>query len=330
MGFDARYYNAADTEMSLIRQKNSNTADLREAEITKKHPDIAAMRTQLKGTSAVLLSLLADRDESFPERLARLEKDNLALQQQIRQSLVRYGYPEDYLDPVYDCKKCHDTGITDGRRCVCYMEKVKRAAAQDISRTSPLKLCRFEDFSLMYYDDSTVTPLGATARKIMEVNLKTCTDYAENFHLPYNGLVMRGKTGLGKTHLSLSIASAVIEKGYNVIYCSAPDIFRAVNQEYYGKSSGSSDTLGTVIGADLLVLDDVGAEFDSQFYHSMLYTILNDRMNSSLPTIISTNLDHREIEQRYGERTYSRISTLEELYFVGSDVRVKKADMQQS
>ena len=329
MAFDSKYYLKAESEISSIRNKNSRLIEMRTAEICSKFPDIAALKEKLSGTSAQLLKLIADRSVDISHKLDLLEKENIFVQDQIRRALVSHGYPENYLDPVYDCPLCRDTGLNDGKRCTCFMDKVKRAAAADINRTSPMKLNTFDTFELRYYDDSAPTPAGVTARKVMAYNLEACRKYAENFHLPYGSLIMRGKTGLGKTHLSLSIVSEVISKGYNAIYGSAPDIFKMINQEYYGKSSEDRDTLGLVVSADLLVLDDVGAEFDSQFYHSMLYTIINDRTNCSRPTVISTNLEHKELEARYGERTFSRISTMEELIFYGSDVRVRRAAEQQ-
>jgi len=325
MGFDSRYFALAEAEMNRIQQKNRYLSESRAEEVRQRFPDSYALRTRLAGTSARLLNAIADKDGNVAAKLADIEKDNISLREQLKTSLIGHGLPADYLDPIYDCKKCNDTGIVDGKRCSCFMNKVKAFAADDMNRSSPLSLCTFEEFSLSYYDDTTPTRLGLTARKIMEINLNACRKYAEEFHLPYNGMLLRGRTGLGKTHLSLSIASAVIDKGYNVIYGSAPDILRMIEREHFGNAPADSDTLGMVIRADLLVFDDLGAEFDTKFSQSALYNIINDRINALRPTVISTNLEHNELSERYGERIYSRISTMEELYFTGSDVRVKKA-----
>ena len=329
MGFDNKYYLAAENEINAIQQKNRRTESARLAEVREKFPDIAAILDTLTGTSSKLFLLIADNGNNIKQKLEDLETENVEAQAKLKKALISHGYPENYLDNIYDCKLCKDTGISDGKRCRCFTDKVRKAAAADINSYSALQLKTFDSFDLSYYDDKTVTPFGATARKIMEYNLNYCKEYADDFHLPYKSLVMRGKTGLGKTHLSLAIVSAVIEKGYNAIYGSAPDIFKMINQEYYGKTDGNTDTLGMMISADLLVLDDVGAEFDSQFYRSMLYTIVNDRTSASLPTVINTNLDHKEIEARYGERVYSRMSSMEELLFTGSDVRIKIATGQK-
>ena len=119
-----------------------------------------------------------------------------------------------------------------------------------------------------------------------------------------------------------------MEKGYSVIYGSAPDLLRRIEKEHFGNAADDTDTLELLTTTDLLVLDDLGAEFESKFYVSAFYNIINDRMNRSLPTVISTNLDLAEMEKRYGERISSRISTMKMLMFVGSDVRFLKKRRQ--
>ena len=153
--------------------------------------------------------------------------------------------------------------------------------------------------------------------------MEFCKRYAEDFHFPAKSILLRGKTGLGKTHLSLSIASVVIEKGYSVVYGSAPDLFRRIEKEHFS-NSGDDSVIEALENADLLILDDIGAEFESKFYNSVFYNILNNRLNASLPTIISTNLDLSEIKERYGDRITSRLLTMESLIFVGSDIRILK------
>jgi len=320
MGFDSSYFTEAERELDAIRMRNRRTGELRIEEIDGKYPDTAALRKELTLTSAKLIALITERPENIRERIAALEKENLSLQRDMRGSLVKHGYPEDYLDPIYNCRICKDTGIVEDRRCSCFMDIVKRKAAEHLNSVTPLKLCGFDEFSLAYYDDTRPTELGPAARKIMAKNLEDCRRYAEEFHLPYKSLLMRGKTGLGKTHLSLSIASEVINKGYSVIYGSAPDLLRRLDKEKFE----GGEMLDMLTTADLLILDDLGAEIDNKMYVSLLYTIINSRINSSLPMVINTNLTPAELERKYDERIASRLLTMDELLFVGSDVRVKK------
>ncbi|MCR5717503.1 MAG: DNA replication protein DnaC, partial [Oscillospiraceae bacterium] len=76
---------------------------------------------------------------------------------------------------------------------------------------------------------------------------------------------------------------------------------------------------------DLLILDDLGTEFSSPFYTSMIYNIINTRLNRGLPTIISTNLEWLELKSRYEERIVSRLYAVYDImHFVGSDIRLQK------
>ncbi len=323
MSFDSRYFQIAEDEIDQRKARNQRILERNEREIAEKCPEVYAISRELSLTSAKLISLILNHEEDFERKLCELETNNELLQKRLAESLARNGYPADYLEKPCICRKCRDTGVYEGRRCDCFMEIVKKAAADDINNSSPLALSEFGDFQLSYYDDSQPTRVGCTEREIMKDNLDFCKKYAEEFHLPCNGILMRGATGLGKTHLSLSIANEVLKKGYSVIYGSAPDLFRKCEQEHFGRSGEA--TIETLLAADLLILDDVGAEFESKFYSSVLYNIVNNRMNAAKPVIISTNLDLKELAERYGNRTVSRIKTMDDLIFLGSDVRIQRA-----
>ena len=322
MSFDSKFYQLAENELNDRRSRNERILRKNELEISEKHPEIYKINRDIALTSAQLIKLILDHDKDFEVKLAELETNNTFLQKKLAESLVRNGYPSNYLDMPYVCPKCKDKGVYNGKHCECFMEIVKRGAADEINSNSPLSLSEFSDFSLSYYDDKEMTHLGCTARDAMSENLDFCKKYAENFHIPCNGILMRGGTGLGKTHLSLSIANEVIKKGYSVIYGSAPDIFRKCEQEHFGDNG--NNTIDTLMETDLLILDDVAAELETKFYTALFYNIINNRMNASKPTIISTNCDLNELRLRYGERVVSRLKTMDDLIFLGSDIRIKR------
>lgn len=324
MSFDERLYREAERILSERRIKNERLLAKREAEIAEKYPEIAQTERELSATGARLIDLILTKDKDFSRKLSELEQSNLLLQQRLRGQLSQSGFPPDYLDRPCDCKLCGDTGTRDGRRCACVTELVRRLAAEELNRSSPLSLCGFEDFRLNYYDDARETPLGCTARAAMSENLNFCRRYAADFHLPCPSVLMSGGTGLGKTHLSLSIAREVLEKGYGVIYGSVPELLRKIEREHFGRSEG--DTASALQEAQLLILDDLGAEFESKFYTAALYGIINNRLNAALPTIVNTNCGFGELNERYGERITSRLMAMEQLIFVGSDVRIRKAN----
>jgi len=154
-----------------------------------------------------------------------------------------------------------------------------------------------------------------------------CKNWAEDFSKDSPSILMYGNTGLGKTHLSLAIANVVVEKGYNVIYSSAGNLFSKLEKEKFGKINFDESPEEQVLTVDLLILDDLGSEFSTQFTIATVYNIINTRILSGLPTIINTNLLYDEIGDKYNPRVYSRlIGDYQMLEFIGADIRQLKAD----
>ena len=84
-------------------------------------------------------------------------------------------------------------------------------------------------------------------------------------------------------------------------------------------------------GCDLLILDDLGMEFSSPFYVSCLYNLINTRMLADLPTIISTNLNQSQMQERYGDAITSRITgSFNPIVFLGKDIRQIKSQQRMS
>ena len=159
----------------------------------------------------------------------------------------------------------------------------------------------------------------------MAGNYRYCKNYADNFSLKSPSLILYGATGLGKTHLSLAIAGEVIGKGFGVIYGSAQNLLNRLENEKFGRSGQDGDTLSLLLECDLLILDDLGAEFSTAFTLSAIYNIINSRMLASLPTIISTNLEPGELDKKYDQRIASRIlGSFTPVYFCGRDIRQLK------
>lgn len=108
--------------------------------------------------------------------------------------------------------------------------------------------------------------------------------------------MFQGGSGLGKTHLSLAIAKEVIDNGYGVVYASAPDILSKLESERFNDDKSTDATENLLKECDLLIIDDLGTEFLTQFTLSKIYNIINTRMLLKKPIIISTNLTLKELE----------------------------------
>jgi len=325
MSLNPKFYVKAEEEIKRRREIAEQKLLHRKKEIETTIPQYKNIQRELAKTGARLSEIIlsgGNREETR-EKLERLQRENLAAQDTIKTLLAQHKYDAEYLSGSYTCKKCSDTGVYQNRRCVCFREIVKRLTAEELNASSPMKLCGFDTFDLDLYPEIIDIDSGVTMRSKMKRNFNYCKDFAENFHLPCNGILIAGGTGIGKTHISLAIAKVVIEKNYSVIYGSAPDLLRKIEKEHFGRDA-DTNTVELLQSADLLILDDLGAEFESQFYSSAFYNLLNSRINAGLPTIISTNLTRKQIESRYGERIISRIFVMECLEFCGNDIRAIK------
>ena len=141
----------------------------------------------------------------------------------------------------------------------------------------------------------------------------------------YKNLMFMGGTGLGKTHLSLAIANVALNKGYSVIYGTSQNIFSDLQDENFGRTDNIYYNEHDILNTDLLILDDLGTEFRSQFSEACLYNIVNTRILKKKATIISTNFSFEDLERDYNQRVTSRLAgEYSVLTLEGSDIRYIK------
>lgn len=327
MGYSSNVYKSASDILFERRLNAEKSADKRRKQIYQKFPRIKQLEKEI-ATCEIRAARAVVSGGDVVSQMEQLRDQNLAMQQEIREILESNGYPGDIFEPRYTCKKCNDSGYYDenGRTlvCSCLKNALIACACAELNRTAPLSLSTFESFSLDYYDKNIDSSAGISPYNHMSSVLKYCQSYAENFGKHSSSILMKGATGLGKTHLSLAIANEVIKKGYGVIYVSAPSLVTRLEKNYFGNSDDDS-TINMLIECDLLIIDDLGTEFHGQFSVSQLYNIFNSRMLSNKPIIINTNLTIREMEKIYSERFVSRIcGNAQKLDFLGSDIRIRK------
>ena len=223
---------------------------------------------------------------------------------------------------VYDCDICHDTGYVNGKICDCIHTAAKNIIIEDISQSLPLQQCRFENFDLNYYQSAEND--GINPRKRMTAIFKLCREYVINFNPKISeSLLFMGDTGLGKTHLTLSIVYELLNRGFDVIYGSSYNLFSDMETEHFDRHTNTK--YNAAANCDLLVIDDLGGEFASPYIQSLLYNIINTRDLSDKPTVINTNLTMGEIQQPYTPRVASRLMKYTAKKFAGSDIRQLKA-----
>ena len=248
--------------------------------------------------------------------------------QELTALLASSGRPADALEAHFTCKKCQDTGTFEGHTCICVHKLMQKLRREEIESLSSLSISSFDTMELRYYPNTMDDKLGEPVRSYMGGLLAELRAYAEEFDRSSESLMLFGNAGLGKTHAALAIAGIVLEKDFDVIYVSSPDFFSKLEALHFGADPGGEEEtlLQTAAGADLLILDDLGTEFNSNFFLSTLYSLLNNRLGAHLPTIVTTNItDGALLEKLYTEKISSRLSAFVPCLFAGQDIRSQKA-----
>ncbi len=286
-------------------------------------PEIEFLTKQINLTSIKLAKLIYEKNSNPKPILEKIKLENLKVQNKIMVLLKKANLPANFLEPTPYCKKCDDYGIFKNERCSCLVKLINSITSKQLLKNSNLPKVSFEDFNLNYYSNSLEENEKVSSFIHMSAVFRECKKYAENFNTSSGGLLMHGLTGLGKTHLSLAIAFSVINKGFTALYETASQITRNfINNRFLGKEENSYINL--INDADLLIIDDLGCEFQSQFNKSAIFEVINLRTSFNRPIIINTNLKPEELEKVYGARIISRIvSTLTILSFTGKDNRQK-------
>ena len=318
-------YKQAYNELGQRRLRRQSKKDRNLKVAVSMCPKIGELFSRLGKTSIKLSKSLLYNSSDQLDILSQIRNENIKIQNEIAKLLIKNNLPSDFLSPKPVCEKCDDYGFIDNEKCSCLIKLVKLIMTKDLQQSSKFNLTSFDDFNLQYYSKKIDKKIQISPHEQMSNIFMICKQFAYKFPNCSDGFIMCGLTGLGKTHLSLAIASEVISKGFTVIYSTSSEITRKMSDRYFRHSTNSDvDYLNLIVETDLFILDDLGTEFDSSFNKSAIFDIVNSRMPLNRPTIINTNLSPQELEKRYGARVVSRIfSTLDTLSFIGSDNRVK-------
>ncbi len=257
--------------------------------------------------------------DTIRERIATLADEKRAL-------LVSLGYPEDYLDPPYDCPDCKDTGYIGSERCHCFRQAAIDLIYGQTNRMSVFKRECFANFSLAYYPRDLIDPgTGISSYDAAKNTYDKCLQFVKDFDTTYQNLFLFGDTGVGKTFLCNCIAGELIGTGHSVLYFSADRLFDTLADHAFGRGMVREADYRSIFDCDLLIIDDLGTEMTNSFTLSQFFVCLNERILHERSTVISSNLGLQDISTIYSERVFSRIiSSFLLLHLFGKDIRVQK------
>lgn len=326
MGYSKEQYERATAELRRRRTDAEAAAAALKARAEARDPRVAQISLALsRSTLSVTRLVLGGMDggtEDIGAALRQVQEENLQLQQELKERLHAMGEGADNFEPRPVCPHCGDTGYVGQRMCSCLESLLRQAACDDLSALSHMNLTRFDELDMSFYSAEKEAD-GLSPRERMADVIAYCRDWAADFSDESPSLLLRGPAGTGKTHVSLAMAREVTEKGCRVVYGSVGRLLRQIEREHFGREEG--DSIERMESCDLLILDDLGTEFASPFYTSSLYELINDRILSGRPTVLSTNLNQKQLQERYGVQIASRISgCFQPLIFAGSDIRQQK------
>ena len=286
-------------------------------------PRIREIDMLLRKTMALTARLAFASGTDAREAMEQVKEQNLSLQRE-REYLIREHFDEGFLDESPICTYCGGLGYVGSSMCECLRELCRQEQKKEISVLTGGKES-FQQFRLDYYSDYVDPKYGASPRMIMDRNFRTCRSYAQNFAMNSGNLLFIGGTGLGKTFLSACIARAVADKGFSVVYETASHLFSKLEQARFNGTEENRREAEKFTACDLLIVDDLGTEMPGQFVTAALYSLVNDRILSGKPMVISTNLNIDEIRRRYTPQIASRLEgSFNRLTFLGEDIRVLK------
>lgn len=316
---DERILNDVLNELAQRRERNEAEQDRRRAEVYTACPEVQRLAEERR--RAVMTGVLsAFTAPAQPELVSRVEKWN----RDIRLALTAGGYDENYLDPIFTCPLCEDTGwVGSGKKSLCscaralYAARSGRESAAEESGT-------FEAFDLNIFPDAPLPGRDISQRQLMSAICSRCRDYADTLPAPERRtLLLYGGSGLGKTYLMQCIAKRAAEKSVPALFVTASRFIRAARDSIFSRNS---EELDAITDTPLLLLDDLGTEpLIEGITVEQLFVLINERQSRRLCTVISTNLTMEDIQRRYTERVLSRLADRRNcmlLHFEGRDVRL--------
>lgn len=308
-------YQKVKAEIEKRRLDAISAAESREEQLRAESEAIRKIDEELSGTGLLIFKTACAGGDIAP-----IKERNKALNKERRKIMKSLGYPEDYTEVKYFCKKCSDTGYIDGvKMCSCLKEELIKATIASSGIGDLITKQSFDNFDLSAFDE------GSAEHERMKANLDRARQYVREFPKKRANLLLVGTTGTGKTHISTAIAREIIPMGYDVLYDSIHNIISDFEADKFKSGYVQTEQKSEkYLECDLLIIDDLGTEFSNQFTVSCLYNLLNTRQNHGKATIISTNLSPEELSSKYEGRIYSRLVGRDTavLMFVGKDRRL--------
>ena len=195
--------------------------------------------------------------------------------------------------------------------CKCKREKIQLQEQEEKAREKQDKLRQLFKNSLMdkKFENETFEKwdFNKGKKSMYNVGVRYCDKFQEAKKEGL-GFLFYGTPGNGKTYLSNSIANRLLSQMHSVICVSINALLERIRETYskWGQE-GEWEILKALSLADLLIIDDLGTEQDTEWSRSRIYNIIDNRYRNGLPLIVSTNKSIDQLKNMYHERTIDRL-----------------------
>lgn len=306
-----------------IRTQEEEQQRNRKTEIYKRIPQISNLETLMSRNSLNVARVHLKAEENLEAAIQALKTENLNLRQEKMELLVAHGYPMDYMDLKFKCRKCNDTGFIAGKKCSCYNGHLAEIVYEESHFKELMKDNSFMTYDDSLFDDKSVNPeYNKTVKQNMRDNLKMALRYVSEFSIHAENLYLYGPSGTGKTFLASCIARELLNEGNLVLYRTSAQLIDDIKDI---KFRDNKELENLVMNCELLIIDDLGTEMVSDLAKTEIFNLINIRLLHKKKMIISSNLKLENIRDKYSERLSSRI--IGDFIFVpffGEDLRLIK------
>lgn len=198
------------------------------------------------------------------------------------------------------CKLCNDTGVLeDGALCKC-LKQAYYDVVREESGVQKLPQITFKSNNI----DNIECTQKDTLKRLYKSMEKYCINFPNN---DYKSILLRGKIGTGKSYLIGAVANEILNMGYTVQYLTAYEMNSLFDTYFFSDRKNKDEYLiDSMTNADLLIIDDLGTEaIKKNISLEHLLHVLDERVDKH--TIVTTNLSNVELQNKYGERIFSRL-----------------------
>lgn len=212
-------------------------------------------------------------------------------------------------DGLLHCAVCHKktetivefAGIKRKVRCICDCKIKEREAQEEKERREERERKRRMCFSGTNMADWNFENDDRKNPKISDAMRRYCADFKE-FLAEGKGLVLYGSVGTGKTYYAACVANEIIDNGYSALMTN----FARLANEIQGRFEDKNAYIDSLNKYSLLIIDDLGAERKSEYMQEIVFNIIDSRVRSGKPFIVTTNLTAEELKKKQ-DICYSRI-----------------------